>query len=418
MASALTILHTSDWHLGHSLIGMSRAYEHDQFLQWLLATIAETQPDALIIAGDIFDSANPPAVAQRQWYQFLAAAAKRTHDHFQIVVIGGNHDSAARLNAPKPLLDAFGIHVIGGVLRTPDRALDVARMIVPLRDRSGDIRAWCAAMPYIRVPDLPRVDDEAAGDVLVEGVRRLYAELLAPVFARRAPGQAVIATGHCYMTGTQLSELSERKILVGNQHALPADIFTDALAYVALGHLHKPQTVGGRDWIRYSGAPIPLSMGEADYRNQVCLAEFSGERLASVEGLPVPRAVAMLRLPEAPLPEALDQLAELPPRAADVEEHRRPYLEARIRLDKPEPGLLRRLQEAVADKEPRLIKIVPRYTGQDLRLGGEASSRGLNELDPDEVFLSRYRQYHEGEPPEAYRAMFRELVERAERGGS
>ncbi len=414
MAPLLKILHTSDWHLGHTLIGASRVYEHDRFLAWLLDLIESERPDALIIAGDIFDSANPPSTAQRQWFQFLAGLSKRTHDHFQTVVIGGNHDSAARLNAPTPLLEAFGIHVVGGVPRTPDRALDCRRLTAPLKNSGGDILAWCAAMPFIRVPDLPRMETRRAGDNLIEGVRALYRELLDHVFALRQPHQAVIATGHCYMSGTQLSELSERKILVGNQHALPPDIFPDSLAYAALGHLHKPQSIGDRDWIRYSGSPIPLSLSEAEYRHRVCLAELAGPELKRIRDIPVPRAVDMIRLPEMSLAKALAELArldELPPGLPDAQ---RPFLEVRLRLDKPEPGLSRRLREAAAGKAPRLIKIGLRYTGENLGL--RRSGRNLSEIRTEDVFVNCYRRSHEGDPPREYMAMFHELVEDASRG--
>src|SRR5690606_38813120 len=103
--------------------------------------------------------------------------------------------------------------------------------------------------------------------------------------------------GHCYMTGTRLSELSERRILGGNQHALPVDLFPDDVAYVALGHLHLAQRVGA-DHVRYAGSPIPLSFGERHYPHQVLLVDLRGERVAGIEPLRVPRSVDLLRVPE------------------------------------------------------------------------------------------------------------------------
>src|SRR4051812_29205135 len=116
----MRILHTSDWHLGQLLHEHARAWEHARFLTWLLETLAAERVDALLVAGDIFDTANPPAESQAAWYEFLARARAR-FPALDIVVIGGNHDSASRLDAPTPLLDAFRIHVVGGF--EPDRLL-------------------------------------------------------------------------------------------------------------------------------------------------------------------------------------------------------------------------------------------------------------------------------------------------------
>src|SRR5690606_35223811 len=147
----------SDWHLGHSLHEHDRGPEHDAFLAWLLGALDDLDVDALIVAGDVFETANPPAAAQRRWYAFLAEARRRL-PALDVVVVGGNHDSAARLDAPRDLLDSLGVHVVGGLPRRGDGAIDVDRLIVPLRDRDGAIAAWVAAVPYLRASDLPRVD--------------------------------------------------------------------------------------------------------------------------------------------------------------------------------------------------------------------------------------------------------------------
>jgi exonuclease SbcD len=406
----LRLLHTSDWHLGHTLHQQPRGYEHERFLEWLLATLEAEAVDALVVAGDLFDAANPPASAQAAFYEFIARARRRL-PALEMVLIGGNHDSAARLDAPDPILGALGVRLVGGM--PPAAAL--GRLVVPLRDRGGSVRAWIAAVPFLRAADLPPVE-EAGLDPLVEGVRRVYAAVLEEARRKRSPGQALVTTGHLYMVNGKVSEQSERRILGGNQHALPLDLFPDDVAYAALGHLHKAQRVGGREAVRYSGSPLPLAMGEAGYRHQVCVVDLDGERLAGVRSLRVPRAVEVLRLPERnarPLEEVLPLLAALPPLDGEPEE-RRPYLEVRVALPRPEPSLRRRIEEALDGKAPRLVKLTLEPTGDGRALGEGAPVESLRDLGPEEVFLDRYRRDHAEPPPPSLLEAFHELLEQVE----
>ncbi|MFK5947157.1 MAG: exonuclease subunit SbcD, partial [Methylococcales bacterium] len=269
----LKIIHTADWHLGHHLHGVSRDYEHQQFLEWLLAQLQEFNIDALIVAGDIFDTANPSALAQTQLYDFLVKA-RNLCPLLDIILVGGNHDSAARLDAPAAILNALGVSVVGGLIRDEQGEIDWQRLIVPVKNQQGEIKALCGAMPFLRHVDLP---DNSADDPLISGVKTLYAELLANLQQQAIHDEVLLLTGHCYMVGGHLSELSERKILGGNQHALPADIFSADVSYTALGHLHLAQTVGDNEAIRYSGSPIPLSFDEQHYKHQVLLVEVKAD---------------------------------------------------------------------------------------------------------------------------------------------
>lgn len=413
----LRVLHTSDWHLGHTLHEVPRVEEHAAFLEWLLALLVEQQVDALLIAGDVFDSANPPAEAQRAFYAFLAAARARL-PRLDIVVIGGNHDSAARLDAAGPILGALGVHMIGGL---PREGRDVLwdRVVVTLHDAAGDPAARVLALPYLRPADLPRV--EASDDPLIDGVRLLYAEGLEAARAERGPGEALLAMGHCYMTGSSLSELSERRILGGNQHALPVDIFPDDVAYVALGHLHLAQRVGGRDSVRYSGSPIPLAIDEERYRHQVELVTFEGEAMASRQEILIPRSVPILRIPkDGPriLDEVLALIAGLDARDPGLAEWRRPYLELSVLLPKPEPDLRRRVDEALAGKAARLVRVGVKRTGTGGALGDAEPAKSLADLRPDEVFLLCYERSFKDPPSPALLDAFAELVEQAHAGAA
>jgi exonuclease SbcD len=389
----MRIFHTADWHLGHTLHGVPRAFEHQQFLSWLLEQLKQRQPDALLIAGDIFDSSNPPASAQAQYYQFLLAA-RQVLANLDIIIIAGNHDSAARLDAPAPLLKALNVHVIGSL---PDNLDD---LLIPLTNSAGERAAWCAAVPFLRPVDLPQRDD------LVSGVRTVYQTVLEAASTKIDNGEALITTGHCYLTGSALSELSERKILGGNQHALPADIFPENLVYTALGHLHLPQSVAKRDNLRYSGSPIPLSMSEANYPHQIL--EFD-VMTGQLESLKIPRAVDMIRLPARPLVDIKEELEtrewlDLPP-------EQWPFIEVEVLLDKPEPGLRAELEEALKNKAARLVKITPHYSGAGATLADATPRANLHELKPEQVFIQRYQSQYDAEPETALLNAFHALME-------
>jgi exonuclease SbcD len=411
----MRILHTADWHLGHTLHEEDRSEEHGHFLAWLLRTLRKEAVDALLLCGDIFDGANPSATAQRMYYGFLAEAT-RQNPELDVVVVAGNHDSGARLVAPRDLLSSLGVKVVGRLERLPEGGLDLEELLVPLTDASGEVAAWVAAVPFLRPAELPRVDLWNGEDPLVEGVREVYRQVLEVLEAKRQSGQAALAMGHLYMVGGALSDLSERRVLGGNQHALPVDVFPPGLSYVALGHLHKAQRVGGRSAVRYSGSPLPLSFQEEGYRHRVELVELKGNTLVDVCSLEVPRRVEFLRLPEggAALPEVVLRRLEQLPLASEgppTEEAPWPFLEVRVRLDKPDPGLRRRLDAVLEDKAVRLLKLTRERTGSGASLGDQVPLQELDELDPVDIFERCYHQKYDGEVPGELRSAFLELLE-------
>lgn len=397
----LRIIHTADWHLGHYLHGVSRSLEHREFLTWLLQQLKVLNADVLIIAGDLFDSAHPSSLAQTQLYNFLVQA-KRQQPTLDIVLIGGNHDSAAYLDAPSSLLNALGIRMVGGFRRN-GQPVDWQRLIVPLTNAKGEITAWCGAMPFLRTADLLSSD-------LAQSLQTLYAELVKEMRQRAKPHHRLILTGHCYMVQGQVSELSERKILGGNQHALPVSIFPD-VDYVALGHLHLMQKVGKHHHIRYSGSPIPLSFDETHYKHSVLQVDFVAHEAAQVTALAVPRFVELLRIPNgkafASLSEVLTQLQslDLPNRP----ELQRPFVELRILLTQPEPSLRQQVEEAIADLPIRLLKISQSFVGTDTPLA-EVLNQRLEELQPLAVFEQRYMNKYQTPPSDELIALFNDLL--------
>ena len=444
----MRLVHTSDWHLGQRLHDRPRDFEHRRFLDWLLGLLEREKADALVVAGDVFDSANPPAEAQRLYYEFLAACRRRLPE-LDIVIVGGNHDSPSRLDAPAEILRTVRVHVVGGLPQESGPEMEAAgpelpspRAVIPLHRRGGEVAAWLVAVPYLRPSDLPSVltaepaaaTGDAAADALARAERLqqagaqllgsisgVYERLFAAARAARRPGQALLAAGHCFLASTRTSLDSERKIQLGNQLPLPVELFPPEVAYVALGHLHLAQTVAGREHIRYSGSPIPLALSEADYPHQVLVVELMGERLTQVRAVPVPRSVELLRIPAEPLPldEVLPLLRRLPasgPPDAGADE--RPYLEVRVRLGAAETNLALRktIEDALATAWPRLARIaVTRTAPLDHAASLEhLAGEQLRDLDPEEVLRRCYQRWRDDPQafvPEAQLQLFRNLLD-------
>lgn len=379
----MRLFHTSDWHLGQNLHGQERDFEHACFLTWLLARLAERKPDVLLIAGDIFDTVNPPVKSQERLYDFIVNAHEQ-QPLLTIVMIAGNHDSGSRIELPAPLMRRLRTHALGRVLWLDDGTLDVERLLLPLPDAQGETRAWCLALPFLRPAE---VTGAALGDDYLRGIGRVHEMLIEAANLKREPGQALIAVSHAHMAGGSVSEDSERSLIIGNAEALPASLFGPSITYVALGHLHKPQRVNGEERIRYSGSPIPLSFSEIGYQHQILEINCDGEQLTSVETCLIPRAVNLQRLGPAPLAELLLQLKELPDVDLLADPERQPWLEVRVRLDEPQPDLRNQIETALQGKAVRLVRIGAEYAGK----GGigddvEQALIELDQLSPQELF--------------------------------
>lgn len=409
----MRFIHTSDWHLGQTLHSAERGLEHQRFLDWLVDTLEQQQADALLIAGDVFDNANPSAISQKQFYRFLQQAKARL-PKLDIVIIAGNHDSPGRLEAPGPLLDGMDISVIGMVPRRVDGSIDVAAMVLPLR-QNDEIAAWCLAVPFLRPGDVPRVEN--ASDPYMAGITQLYRDVTEHALSVRQPGQALIAMGHCHMVGGEISEDSERRIVIGGTEALSASMFDSQITYAALGHLHLAQRVGKQEHLRYCGSPLPLSFSEVDYQHQVLCVDIKGDQLEKVTPVHVPRSVQLLRIPKhaAPLPDVLDALDSLDLTSivgASKGTQYDPYLEVRVKLEAPEPGLRARLESYIAGKPLRLLKIDTHYPGkaQDDNSDEQATQDTLDRLQPEDIFRRLYQSKYQQDAPGDMLRAFGELL--------
>ena len=384
----MRLFHTSDWHLGQSLHGQERDFEHACFLDWLLGQLQLRQPDALLIAGDVFDTVNPPVKAQERLYDFIVKAHEQ-QPKLDIVMIAGNHDSGSRIELPAALMRRLRTHALGRVHWLDEGQLDSERLLIPLTNARGKVSAWCLALPFLRPAE---VTGPLLGDDYLKGIAQVHQQLISAALNKRKAGQALVAISHAHMAGGSVSEDSERSLIIGNAEALPARLFDRAISYVALGHLHKPQRVNREDRIRYSGSPIPLSFAEIGYPHQVLEIELDGAELASIEPRLVPRAVALQRFGPAPLEELLVELAALPEPDLLEDPQRQPWLEVRVRLDKPQPDLRQQLETALQGKAVRLVRISAEYAAGNGRDDDGSGLVELGQLSPQDLFSRAWEQ--------------------------
>ena len=393
----IRIIHTADWHLGQHFFEYDRRTEHARFLAWLKNVLKDRQVDVLLIAGDVFDSPNPSADSQKMYYTFLREV---THENpeLQMIIIAGNHDSAARLEAPSPLFEEMHIDVRGTVRRTPEDDIDYARLIVPLK-KGG----YCLAVPYLRQSDYPDAENYS------QAVRTMYEKLYDLVPDKHLP---VIAMGHLQATGSEISEndRSERTVIGGLECVSP-DAFGPGITYTALGHLHRAQRVSGRENVRYAGAPIPMSFAEKNNRQGVVFIEI--DDTVKIEHIEFEDTVRLITLPREAraLPEVLEEIGRLP--AGEANEHS-PYLEIKIRITEPEPSLRHQIEEALKDKSVRLTRIeavTAARKDSDLLSGPE----DLQTIDPMDLAMNVFKRQYGDEPmPEAMQKLLRQTLREVE----
>jgi exonuclease SbcD len=335
----------------------------------------------------------------------------------QIVLTAGNHDAGSRLEAPAELMGSLNITVVGTVARDAAGAIEYQRLLVPLKDANGDVSAIAIAVPFLRPADVPEIP--GSSDSYLDGIQEFYRCAIEAAQILRAsahPKAALVALGHCHMQHAVESRDSERRIVIGGAEALRADTFPADLAYVALGHLHKPQEFdGGR--IRYCGSPIPLSFSEKEYAHRVIEVVFDGEGNTTAASVPVPKTAVLQRLPAdaaAPIGEVLQLLASaqfdpaLPPEA-------HPFLEVRVLDDGPDPTRRRRIESVLEGKAVRLASIKlesPPKTeaAAEVAAAASLSLADLGSLDPEEIALSAHRERYNSELEAGVLAALREIL--------
>ncbi len=373
----MRLLHTSDWHLGHRFHGRMRHEEQSCFLDWLLNEIKEQAVEVLLVAGDIFDTTTPGSRAQSLYYRFLHRLAETGCRH--VVIIGGNHDSPSLLEAPRELLRQLDIHVIGMADDRPEKE------ILLLNDQQGGPELLVCAVPFLRDRDIRQAGAaeslEEKGRQLREGIQTHYLQICEQADALRrtiAPELPLVAMGHLFVAGGRTREGDGvRELSIGGLERIEGTSFPECIDYLALGHLHIGQVVAGNPTRRYSGAPLPMSFGEAGQGKQVLLLTSHG-RDFTVEPLPVPTFQ--------PLASLHGDLAALLAQINDLKSSDLPYwLELQYEGETVIADLREQLIDAVANSRLDILRIRNNRIF-DFALQQSQEAETLDELSVDEVF--------------------------------
>lgn len=286
----MKILHTSDWHIGSTLYGRKRYDESEQFLHWLVETIKNHSIETLLVAGDIFDTSTPSNTAQELYYRFLNEVSRTTCRH--VIVTGGNHDSPSFLDAPKALLKAFNVYVVGSAA---EREEDEVLVLKDADDNPGVI---VCAVPFLRDRDVRQSSEgESYRDNenrLVEGIISHYQTVYEEACKERnelGKSLPIIGMGHLFIAGSSIYKRSgevngERDLYVGSLGQVPADRLPP-FDYFALGHLHIPQNVAGCKNIRYSGSPMAMNFDEIHQQKSVVIVDTHDQNV-DIQIMPVP----------------------------------------------------------------------------------------------------------------------------------
>ena len=310
---SMKIIATSDWHLGNLFHGNDRLPEHKHFLKWLLEQIAEQKPDALLIAGDIFDNGNPSAAAQTVYYEFLADATQ-LFPNMQVIITAGNHDSASRLEAPRPLLTRYHVEIRGNIRKIWQQGGSKEKeengnkeeengnkengkiagnetgghwlysfddLIIPVTNEEGE-EVIILAVPFLR-------SDVVQNASYSQGVNDFLRELAAEA-RKKYPGRKCIMMAHMYAKGSDIARKdASEKIIIGGQEEVDLEGWNDHPDYMTCGHIHKRQHIWNTDWARYTGSILPMSFAEKDYTHGIdlitigCDEEGKKEMEAKVE---------------------------------------------------------------------------------------------------------------------------------------
>lgn len=399
--SSLRLLHTSDWHIGRALYGRKRYEENERFLDWLARFIESNRVDVLLVAGDIFDTTTPSNRAQELYYRFICRVADSTCRH--VVITSGNHDSPSFLDAPRAVLRHLNVHVVGQASDNPEDE------ILALEDATGAVELVVCAVPYLRERDL-RVSEagesrEEKDHKLLEGIRAHYRQVCdaaAQLRVRQDPPLPLVAMGHLFAAGAAVTEDDGvREIYVGSLTRIGADAFPPCIDYLALGHLHTPQCVGGRESFRYSGAPLPMNFTEARQAKALIQVDF-------VEGAPNISEV------EVPCFQPLERITgDLDAIGARIEALKAGgsgiWLEIVYEGDEIPGDLRATLDDFIADTDFEILRVKNNRI-VERALAGMGENETLNELDVYEVF-QRCLDAHEVSPEQrpgledAYREM-------------
>ncbi len=416
----MKVISTSDWHIGNLFHGNDRLPEHKHFLKWLLSQIEEQKPDALLVAGDVFDNGNPSAAAQSAYYEFLADATQ-TCPGMQIIITAGNHDSASRLEAPRALLSRHKVEVRGTVkrFRTEDTEgnsswqTDYDDLIIPLTGKDGE-RIIVLAVPYLR-NDLVQNTSYSAGV-------NIFLRELTQKAREKYPEDKLLMMAHMYATGADIAAKdASEKIVIGGQEEVNMEGWENHPVYLTCGHIHKRQHIWNTDWARYTGSILPMSFAEIDYHHGVDIVTFSDSGKPVVEFLEYVPQHKLRILPEGDeelTPKKLQKMikTELDDRAEDGKlDENFVYLVLKVKLEKVSNDDIRELETLISTKNAVLCKIQKIIPTLDLStITGKQQIHSIEDIldrNPLDTLKETFAIKHSTEMTEHQEMMLKQLIE-------
>ncbi|TEW53627.1 exonuclease subunit SbcD [Psychromonas sp. RZ22] len=373
----MKILHTSDWHLGQYFMMKTRENEHKQFLTWLVAVINDHKVDAVIVAGDIFDSASPASYARKLYADFIVQLQQSYCS--QLVIVSGNHDSVAVLNESKSLLRALNVSVLAGL------SDDLSEHIISLEDKSGKQQALLCALPFLRATDVMLSEQGSSAEQkqmsLQQGIADTYQTIYELAVESVDETTPILATGHLTAVGCAVSD-SVREIYIGTLTAFPSSLFP-AFDYIALGHIHKAQRVQKSDVIRYCGSPIPLSFDESKQTKQVNIIEFTNKEDVKVDKLDIP-VFQPLKIISGDLESMTEQINTL----KNEMSNQSVWVEIKLKQAHYMSDLQSHLSELVEGTQIDILKVSSPQINE-MNQWQESDKKSLDNVTPEQLFDHR-----------------------------
>lgn len=384
------ILHTADWHIGQKLHERQRIDEHEKFLEWLLKTIIEKNVELLLVSGDIFDTSLPSADATKLYYRFLHQLYTETETH--TIIIAGNHDSPRHLEAPREFLKMGRIHVVGLANEPSECVINIP---------PDKPRVSIAAVPFLSENELPHVSYESEiekSERYRERLKTFYAECV----SHMPDNLPKILMGHLFVHGGKETK-SERNIQIGGATAIRVSDFPDDVDYVALGHLHRPQSLNNDNYpIHYSGSPIPMRFNETKYRKKVYLLEISDkEELTLTEEIEIPIFKELCIITGDENEVKMQALSE---------NWDGKYIQVKLTLDAVAIGINDEIRSIFAERGGDVLSVEI-----DLPQAKETHKIQIEDMkQPTDVFKQFFQEKLSKEPDESMLQTFKELIQLVE----
>lgn len=412
----MKIITTSDWHIGNMFHGNDRLPEHRHFLDWLLLQVQEQQPDALLVAGDVFDNGNPSADAQQAYYSFIADATQACAD-MQIVITAGNHDSANRLEAPRELLSRHKVQVRGVVHRTWDSAMgkwvvNFDDLMIPLTGKDGE-QIVVLAVPYLRSDVVQHASYSAGVNGFLRELTRLARE--------KYPACQLVMMAHMYAKGSDIAPKdASEKIVIGGQEEVNMEGWNDHPDYMTCGHIHKRQHIWNTDWARYTGSILPMSFAEIGYRHGVDVITIGQGHKPQADFLEYIPQHSLVILPEEDViltPKKLQKLIneKLEDRKDGLLDDQFVYVQLKVALEQVKNDDIRDLEALIGTKNAvlcKMQKIIPALSVTTL--SGEQQIQSIDDIlnrDPLETLKETFMLKHNAEMTERQVEMLQSLLE-------